>query len=121
LGKGGYWLKAIGHTSLILFYGWIVLRASIGFQGVTGRILQHPLTIYIGRVSYGIYVFHFFAPWIIRVINPEAMSQGPFLRIILCTILTLAMAIVSWHCYERPLNRLKRLVPYSQSHHGSTR
>ena len=41
---------------------WLVDRAVGGFRGVGKAILEFKPLVYIGSISYGIYVFHGFIP-----------------------------------------------------------
>jgi peptidoglycan/LPS O-acetylase OafA/YrhL len=111
-GHTPYWIKSLGHTGMDLFYGWLVVEASVGFQGWIGRLLASMTLTYIGKISYGIYVFHFFAPYLIPGLSVENTAGGYALRIAVYTTSTLLIAAASWRFYERPLNRLKTLVPY---------
>ena len=45
----------------MLFYGWIVCKAATGFRGFVGSFLQARPIAYLGKISYGLYVFHNFA------------------------------------------------------------
>ena len=45
--------------------GWVVLRASTGFRGPIGKLLEIKPLIYLGTISYGIYVYHNFIPSLI--------------------------------------------------------
>ena len=111
-GHSVYWIKSLGHTGMDLFYGWIVITASIGFQGWSGRLLQSKPVVYLGRISYGIYVFHFFAPSLIPGMPVEGTAQGYALRLAVYTAFTVLLAAASWRFFEGPVNRLKSRVPY---------
>ncbi len=111
-GHSVYWIKSLGHTGMDLFYGWVVVTAAVGFQGWMRRVLQSRTLVYLGKISYGIYVFHFFAPALITGLPFEGTSAGYMLRIAVYTTLTVLLAAASWRFYEGPLNRLKSRVPY---------
>jgi peptidoglycan/LPS O-acetylase OafA/YrhL len=96
---------------------WLVHRAAIGFRGIVGRVLENRLLVYLGRISYGLYLFHGMSPRILRwfwttagfraVYPPNAVVgvAGPML-------VTIVLAALSWRFYEYPINRLKRYLPY---------
>lgn len=107
-GHAPYWIKTLGHTGMDLFYGWLVITASVGFQGWVGRLLQSAPAIYVGKISYGIYVYHF----LVSSLIPDVPLENTTLRLLTFAVVTFLMAAASWHFYERPLNRLKTLVPY---------
>lgn len=108
-----YWLHAIGHTGLVLFFGWLVITAARGFGGPVGAVLQSKPMTYLGKISYGIYIYHFFAPRIVNALGIEASLPGGLGgRLAAYSAITLLIATVSWHAYEAPINRLKQWVPY---------
>lgn len=106
----------LGHTFLVIFYGAVVGGAALGFGGILGRALTLPPLLYLGKISYGLYVYHFFAAIVIdrcaRAWGGTAILQQPALLILAYSLFTLAAAAISWHFYERPINRLKRHFSY---------
>ena len=109
----------VGHTFLVIVYGAIVAQAAVGFGGVAGRLLRLNPLLYLGKISYGLYVYHYFAAVAIAALATrlglEALHQQPAVRLSAYTVFTLTLAVVSWHAYELPINRLKRLFPYPKS------
>lgn len=100
---------------LMLGFTWLVCKASEGFQGVIGRLLSFSVLIYLGKISYGLYVLHNFAGIPVSVFTE--MLGLPFLKygfsgIILKTIFTVVGASLSWHFFEHPINRFKSRFPY---------
>jgi peptidoglycan/LPS O-acetylase OafA/YrhL len=65
---------------------------------------------YVGRISYGIYLFHLFVYGVTGAVLAR-LSLPPLGRGLGCFIVMSAMSIaaaaVSWHLFEQPLNRLK--------------
>jgi peptidoglycan/LPS O-acetylase OafA/YrhL len=98
---------------------WIVYRASQGLgDGPVGRFLRFRPLVYIGTISYGIYLIHnFVLPtfWIIErhyhVHLPIPHRPGVWHFFLVAGLSTIA-ASVSWVALERPLNRLKDRFPY---------
>ena len=102
-----------------LVFGWVVWRATQGFHGAAGRLLAHPCTTYVGRVSYGIYLIHAFAPvavfTAVRVLHAEALlPAAPLARTAIYAATTLGLATLMWLAVERPLLALKARVPYAR-------
>jgi peptidoglycan/LPS O-acetylase OafA/YrhL len=61
---------------------------------------------YLGRISYGLYVFHFLFVMLFGVISTHAPVQR-LTRIAAALLVTVLTASVSFHCFERPFLRLK--------------
>lgn len=71
-------------------------------------ILSSTPALAIGRVSYGMYLFHtFFVTPSARLADKSGL-QLTVLPFLLCAALTYAAAEVSFWTYERPFLRLKR-------------
>jgi len=63
------WVFSLAHTGLVAFYGWMVFKAHGGFGGPMGVVLQNRIIVYLGKISYGLYVIHMFAPDLAREIG----------------------------------------------------
>jgi peptidoglycan/LPS O-acetylase OafA/YrhL len=92
-----------------LAFGWLVARAAGGASGAGWRWLEGGTLVYLGRISYGLYVIHMFVPGLLAQLGIP--SEGLAALPLLCAI-TLALASLSWHCFERPIQSLKRFLPY---------
>lgn len=100
-----------------LIFAWVVAHATQGFRGAAGRLLGHPWMVYVGRISYGIYLIHAFAPVVVyaaaRLLHAEALvPAAPLARAALYAATTLGLASLMWAAVERPLLALKTRVPY---------
>lgn len=125
------WLKSVAMTPGLNWLVWIGLelspviplvvlvgRCSSGFKSGLGRTLELPPIVAIGRVSYGIYLFHPIVLSLIVKAQPwipvNVSEQGPG-RFLVGTVVTLMVASISWVAFEKPLNELKRYFPYASS------
>jgi len=115
-------LESIGHTCLVLFFGWVVFRASRGFGGIEGKILGWEPLRYLGKISYGLYIFHHFFTYVTfqsffaRLGVPPEWAGSELVLLLPRAACTLAAAVVSWHFFEAPLNGLKNrfVLPVAQ-------
>lgn len=109
----------VGHTFLVIFYGAIVAWAALGFRNLPGWLLSLGLVRYLGRISYGLYVYHYFAPWVVAAVaaplGASALLGSRPAQLATYTAFTLGAAVLSWHLYELPLNRLKRHFTYPRA------
>ena len=100
--------------------GWVVYSAAESFRGPFGSWLQNPPLSYVGKISYGLYVVHNFAvPMCLGLLSSwghpdwlERLYAIPIVRLLLFIILTVGLAAVSWHLFEKPVNHLKHKFPY---------
>ena len=81
-------------------------------EGWLMRLLTLAPLVYLGKISYGLYVFHNFCygvdVWLVEALPWLGVVPGP----ILVFAVVVGMAILSWHLFEGPINRLKDFVPY---------
>jgi peptidoglycan/LPS O-acetylase OafA/YrhL len=111
----GYEWHAIFVSRLLLVPALlgIVIVFINGFKGIVGRMLESNILIYPGKISYGIYLFHFFIPgstyWLFSQLN---LSANPLVSLVINIFLLLALASISWYCFEAPINQLKNYFPY---------
>jgi peptidoglycan/LPS O-acetylase OafA/YrhL len=65
------------------------------------RVLSWRPLVALGRISYGVYLYHF--PIVAGLLNPR-LGEGP-VTAVLGAATTLVVATVSYRCLERPLRR----------------
>jgi peptidoglycan/LPS O-acetylase OafA/YrhL len=75
-------------------------------------LLGHPILVYLGRISFGLYVFHF--PVIHGVLNVVDTMSWP-IRLSASFGLTLLLAAYSYRFLEQPFLRLKHRFTYVRS------
>jgi len=74
------------------------------------RMLQWRWLVWIGKVSYGVYIIHaLFGRWLHEQFT---LAQAPLIFVIQLG-LTLPLAGLSWYLFESPILKLKRLWPMS--------
>lgn len=89
---------------------WLIGRAASGFRGIAGAVLEWPPLLYLGTISYGVYVYHAFMPYLLgRVLGDRVESLDWLSRFAILAAATIAMASVSWRVLERPILALKEI------------
>jgi peptidoglycan/LPS O-acetylase OafA/YrhL len=109
------WIVVTKQLLQAMVFGWLVVGASAGFRGAAGRFLAARPVVYIGRISYGLYLVHGLAGDILIAMFGVAGFAWPLSepwRFVALLAVTLSIAATSWHVMERPLNDLKRRFPY---------
>jgi peptidoglycan/LPS O-acetylase OafA/YrhL len=86
---------------------WLVAGASREFTGTAGRLLSWPLLMSVGRISYGLYVYHGFTPYLLGRYVPGFMSMAAPTRVAMLFTVTAVIAMASWRWLEQPFLRLK--------------
>lgn len=88
----------------------IVVGAFKGYRGPVGWLLQSSPARFVAMISYGVYVYHLLAWYLVVQIYPALFVKGPLTFFVL-SALTIVFATVSWYLIEEPVSRLKKLFP----------
>ncbi len=95
-----------GPTQLVsLLTAATVIAILLNPNSWTARILAHPGIVFVGLISYSLYLWNPFAMLIAR--NLATGTVGRALHLFVGLILTFAFAIASYYLVERPGLRLK--------------
>jgi peptidoglycan/LPS O-acetylase OafA/YrhL len=104
------WAFVLGTELLIVTFAALIAAASSGISGPAGAVLNSRIVRYVGRISYGIYLFHLFlyavTGAVLRRLSLPPLGHGPGCFIVM-SAMSIGTAAVSWHLFEQPLNRLK--------------
>jgi peptidoglycan/LPS O-acetylase OafA/YrhL len=111
---------AVEPLALSLTFAWVIQGAAEGFAGLPGRILTLGPLLYLGRISYGLYVLHLPVSKSLEIVGqvwnfPPAITsiiELPGFTFVGQSITTIIVASFSWFLLERPFNRLKDYFPY---------
>ncbi len=75
-------------------------------QSLWGRVLTHPVIVYVGAVSYGIFLWHMAVLTVLADALGWGAHWGTFFVLWAGTaIITVAIATVSWFWLERPVQK----------------
>jgi peptidoglycan/LPS O-acetylase OafA/YrhL len=124
-------VQTAGYTIVALMFGGLmgwVLTADRGDR--IARAFGTPALRSLGRYSYGLYVFH--GPVIVLLErNVPLVRDLPTLFgshvpsalavLLVASSVSLGLAVISWHGYEKWFLRLKHRFPYAQDRDPTTR
>ena len=103
------------RLSISGFCVWIIAYGiNNQYTGFTKHFLEHQVIMYLGKVCYGIYLYHFLAPYVASYLYKLFPIKDPFPPItvlenaLIYFILTIMMAALSWQLIEQPINNLKK-------------
>jgi peptidoglycan/LPS O-acetylase OafA/YrhL len=90
---------------------------------ISSMILGNPALVFLGKISYGVYLFHNFVPLLFNSFlhfldkyhlsfsvikyNRHLYNQGTAFYFV-CILILFALATISFYTFERPLNLLKK-------------
>jgi peptidoglycan/LPS O-acetylase OafA/YrhL len=99
-------VAALIETLENLFFAWLLIRTVAGWRGVVGAVFESRLLVHLGRVSYGLYIFHVLvnvalSPWLAR--HGLTVADHAFLRCAVLLTVSIGIASISYHYLEAPL------------------
>lgn len=96
--------------ALALVFTWVVARAAVGFRGPAAWVLENPVVVSLGMMSYAIYLFHpIVAQGVLRWLT-VGWSFWP--KVGMSAFVTLSLAWLSWQFIEAPARRFGRRFVY---------
>lgn len=104
-----------GDIGMALISTSLVFLATQKGPSVVRGVLELPPVRFMGRISYGIYLYHLFLIAIGRelalrygiAVPPRGLSM-----FLLYSAISILVATLSWYAIEAPINRQKRRFPY---------
>ncbi|MBI3461915.1 MAG: acyltransferase [Planctomycetes bacterium] len=119
------WVLVVRFSLQAWLFGGLLIRAiSASPAGLAGHFWNSRSLRFFGEYSYGLYVFHHpLVPYFRRLFPPEYLATrfgsvflGRALYMLLATGASLALALLSWHLYEKHFLKLKSvLTPHRPS------
>jgi len=106
-----------GELGAGLVFMWVIGNAAIGFRGPLGWVLDRSLLQYLGKISYGLYVYHWFVPKIALTFAERTgvvLPASEWLQFMLYSTISIFIAMVSWHVMEQPILALKKKFSYQR-------
>ena len=109
-----------------LYPAEVIFAFALLYAGIIGLVVLHagcrwlrPLRlrglVYLGQISYGLYLYHYVVYWIIDGCHqrPDSLKAGqPWTTQAGKLLATLVVAMASWHLIERPILGLKDRFRY---------
>jgi peptidoglycan/LPS O-acetylase OafA/YrhL len=106
-------------TTAFAFIGYAVTSESRFFN----KVFSNRITSYLGRISYGIYLYHVPTPWLVRNLNgtedkivlhiPKLLPvfHNGYVILLENLVVLLTLSTLSWYLVERPIKSAKKILP----------
>ncbi len=110
------WLISLKYSLLCLAF-FCLVAAAVGSDRVDRGLAAVPGLGLIGKVSYAVYLWHFFVLLALAgAVQAQDAALPPWLAytllIVVGGLVSLAVATLSWYLVERPAARLRRYAAY---------
>jgi len=109
--------EAVSVPGALVGYPLIALGSSLIFVGFWGTTQQAPVLIYLGKISYGLYVFHLLVMhFVFRALGDATKHLSGFLLYTATALTgTFILSMASYQLFEAPFLRLKERFTYVSS------
>jgi len=115
----GFYFYGISFLSQVIpFYfmgcAMLVYMAARGIEGPFSFFFDLPIVNFIGKISYGLYLYHLFIPDLVSHFSYQwSIPRFPeHVNWLIYIILTTIVCLISWYGIEKPINRLKEKFTY---------
>jgi peptidoglycan/LPS O-acetylase OafA/YrhL len=117
-------LHQVRNSLFALFFGALLLRSLGPRSSWVARTFHAPVLRFLGKYSYGLYVYSGIFTWIFLEGALDNRLDGLFgdhsltlaLHAVLGVVLSTAVAVVSYEVFEKPLLELKRYFRAPRTH-----
>jgi len=95
----------------------LIARTARGFTGVGKAVLEFKPLLYLGKISYGLYIYHNFIQrplWRLYDRLHVAPPGNIWIEFAIRAAATILVASVSWYLIEKPINSLKKFFEYAK-------
>lgn len=116
---------AVLHRTISsVFFAALIANAFRGMKGVVGMVADNKVLLYLGQISYGLYIYHLLTPWLTKVmlnymstfknnviaaVTTAYNSAALMWKFSIDLIILLLVSSLSWYMVEKPINRYKFL------------
>jgi peptidoglycan/LPS O-acetylase OafA/YrhL len=91
--------------------GWSIV---FGYKGIFKLILENKIVLYFGKISYGLYLYHFFVQHIGNILFDKFnILFSVEYKALIFMVLSVVIASLSWYLIESPINKLKNNFAYN--------
>lgn len=95
------WVKHVGYGIVACL---VVLPSALGSVTVLTKVLRSRIVTYLGRISYGFFLWHLpVIFWVRTTLGLEWFAGGFWLTVAATSLVTIVLASASWYLLERPI------------------
>jgi peptidoglycan/LPS O-acetylase OafA/YrhL len=111
-GEKSLWIQVIKYDLIAVIYFLVIgLIIIIPRSSWISLLLSHPILVFIGSISYGLYVYHAIT---FPIVKRSFLSEAPLiLQFIAAYLFSILIAWLSYIIMEKPIMSLKKKFQYS--------
>ena len=109
----GFYMSHFGFTLMGLNFMTCLYFSLTSKIKLLNNVLQNSILVYVGKISYSLYVFHWFILMILlptfnNILKKILNHNNNFIAITLCFIATFIISSLSYTFFEKPIIKLKK-------------
>lgn len=98
--------RHLQQTLVSVVFAGLISSTLAGFGGVRGKVLEHPVVQHVGRLSFGLYLFHtpvpLFLGWVLPWLwGPFFIGPWQAIRLAVFCLTSWGLAYLCWRYLER--------------------
>ena len=102
-------LQGATRLGVHVLFALMLVAMVVNPRGVFSRILQSRIMVYLGSISYGLYLFHTFVLWgVQRFCEAKGIVLSPFPLFVVVSALSIGVAALSFEYVEKPIMNARR-------------
>ena len=112
--------------SVFLIFSFVKINDKSAFTSVKQLLFENEAVVFIGKISYGIYIYHHFLyniyystnnNFIIKIFNKlnhfsAGLGENIFVQMCILMPIVILISTISWYIFEKPINNLKERFKY---------
>ncbi|GFO56851.1 acyltransferase [Geomonas sp. Red276] len=111
--------SVFSRTFEAMAFCWAFNKATDGFTGPLGTFLEWKPFLFLGKISYGLYLYHNFVPYVAKpyLLEPlhlDFLVSGLIGKYITYSIITVGVATASWYLIEVPIGRFRDSLRFGE-------
>lgn len=105
-------LQPLRESLFYVIFFFFLAKLIVNENRIFSKIFENRILRYLGKISYGIYLYHNVMQWLLPYFTekygiPFPDKENEFLRFCLYLIVTIFIASMSWFLIEKPLVKIK--------------
>jgi peptidoglycan/LPS O-acetylase OafA/YrhL len=112
------YLPFFGYTSFAFVFAFLIYEAVTGKNIIVNSIFRLPVLKFLGKISYGLYVFHWpiylaLFPKLILALHESlnlSLSISQIASSIIVTLIGLGVSVISYYTFETKFLNLKNKI-----------
>jgi peptidoglycan/LPS O-acetylase OafA/YrhL len=111
--KNGFLVSIMQQVLISILSVWTLYSISANKDYFLNKVLKNKITTYLGKISYGMYLYHTIASVLIFKLFGYSFDSKSDIRLFTYNLLsTITVSSISWFLFEKSINSFKKYISY---------